>query len=509
MAQVHIPTAGPSRSRRFNPIPDPVVPDVEADPVSDDLLLALTLQLEELDIESQTRKGKGRVGEVSDRHVALQDYKDLLQSMSQIQADQRMAKSIADAVLHDSAALDEFTAMEAAAVRDHEQAVRMQEQLREEALRVENNRQIIPTRRTRSAFTSTAAPSSYSRSLRGGGGDYDDLESVSAYTDYEPQTRFPNYTIDDDLESTYSSNRGSTSRRLPVQASNMKYHTGPRVECSICFDRVPQSNSAKCPCKHIYCRDCLRNYVFRAMKDESLYPLKCCKIEVPSNVIATILTPAEYKRYQDTAVEYSTSNRVYCPNKNCLQFIPPESVNDVGNFAVCEHCSAIACTKCKNMWHGGACKVDFDLIAATATARQEGWRQCYNCNRMIELSGGCHHMTCHCKAEFCYVCGVQWKNCECPLFEERRLYADAVARVDEAAPRPLAPVVRNNMIFQAQRQIRENLACEHPQRFHKVTERKPDGYTCSVCRARHWKYIFTCRHCGIEVCEECRRFRMV
>ena len=29
---------------------------------------------------------------------------------------------------------------------------------------------------------------------------------------------------------------------------------------------------------------------------------------------------------------------------------------------------------------------------------------------------------CHCGAEFCYVCGVAWKNCSCPPVDEDRLY---------------------------------------------------------------------------------------
>lgn len=49
-------------------------------------------------------------------------------------------------------------------------------------------------------------------------------------------------------------------------------------------------------------------------------------------------------------------------------------------------------------------------------AEQAGWRKCYNCSAMVELKEGCNHMTCRCTAEFCMVCGLKWKSCDCPWF---------------------------------------------------------------------------------------------
>ncbi|KAF3112548.1 hypothetical protein TWF594_009892 [Orbilia oligospora] len=411
-------TAGPSRSRlpihTRNPEPSNSTAGYE---VNDDLLIALALQLEELDIEVDNRKGKEKAGKMADRHAALQDYKDILLSMSQFHADQRMAKSIADAVLQDSATIAEFQALEAIAVRDREQALRMA-----------NTMDATPQTAPRST---AAATSSRSRALvMRGGDDYTsnyDLESMTGSTEYGDQTTLNSeYDDDDELES----NAGTTS-----------------------------------------------TYRRPAMKDESLYPLKCCKVEIPGNVIARILSAAEYEKYQEAAVEYSSSDRMYCPNKKCLQFIPPESINKAGNFAFCKHCSTVACTKCKEKWHTGTCRVDHELQAVINTAGQQGWKQCFKCKRMVELKSGCHHITCHCKAEFCYICGAEWKTCTCPVFEERRLYEDAAARVDQAAVRPLAPGFRMNMINQVQQQIiNNNGACQHPGGFVRESQPKPYGH---------------------------------
>ncbi|KAF3311961.1 hypothetical protein TWF173_007633 [Orbilia oligospora] len=185
-------TAGPSRSRppihTRNPEPSNSTAGYE---VNDDLLIALTLQLEELDIEVDNRKGKEKAGKMADRHAALQDYKDILLSMSQFHADQRMAKSIADAVLQDSATIAEFQALEAIAVRDREQALRMA-----------NTMDATPQTAPRST---AAATSSRSRALvMRGGDDYSnyDLESVAGSTEYGDQTTlYSEYDDDDEFES--------------------------------------------------------------------------------------------------------------------------------------------------------------------------------------------------------------------------------------------------------------------------------------------------------------------
>jgi hypothetical protein len=46
---------------------------------------------------------------------------------------------------------------------------------------------------------------------------------------------------------------------------------------------------------------------------------------------------------------------------------------------------------------------------------------------VVELAQGCYHMTCRCRAEFCYLCSKPWKNCPCPQWDERRLLVEARA----------------------------------------------------------------------------------
>jgi hypothetical protein len=59
----------------------------------------------------------------------------------------------------------------------------------------------------------------------------------------------------------------------------------------------------------------------------------------------------------------------------------------------------------------------------------EKYKPCPNCNVMVSrtavnnkrLFKGCNHITCICRFEFCYSCGLGWKNhrqvCKCPVFD--------------------------------------------------------------------------------------------
>lgn len=48
---------------------------------------------------------------------------------------------------------------------------------------------------------------------------------------------------------------------------------------------------------------------------------------------------------------------------------------------------------------------------------QNGVVNCPQCARMLSLLTGCNHITCVCGAEFCYLCGEHWPNCDCEMYE--------------------------------------------------------------------------------------------
>lgn len=60
-------------------------------------------------------------------------------------------------------------------------------------------------------------------------------------------------------------------------------------------------------------------------------------------------------------------------------------------------------------------QLDGDLLAAMAAL---GAQRCGQCGNAVEKTGGCNHIVCICKCEFCYLCGATWRGCECPMFSK-------------------------------------------------------------------------------------------
>jgi hypothetical protein len=89
---------------------------------------------------------------------------------------------------------------------------------------------------------------------------------------------------------------------------------------------------------------------------------------------------------------------------------------------------------------GVECPQDFGLEATLEEAERQGWRRCYQCRALVELTVGCRHITCKCSAQFCYTCGARWRTCSCTEVDqqrrqteiaERRTASDAQSRQEE------------------------------------------------------------------------------
>ncbi|KAI9744586.1 MAG: hypothetical protein M1818_002115 [Claussenomyces sp. TS43310] len=78
-------------------------------------------------------------------------------------------------------------------------------------------------------------------------------------------------------------------------------------------------------------------------------------------------------------------------------------------------------------------------------AQSQGWKRCYSCHALVEHNQGCIHMTCKCRAQFCYICCAKWRTCSC---SDNQL--DAVIR---AAANARAVIERRER--EAQARIRE------------------------------------------------------
>lgn len=171
-------------------------------------------------------------------------------------------------------------------------------------------------------------------------------------------------------------------------------------------------------------------------------PPRCCATPLPSALIKTVLPhPPDQHLFLQAVVQYSTpwESRLFCPNPSCQAFIPPRA-SPASNEATCRACRTRVCTMCKRAAHrrGHDCPEDWELEAVLRMGERSGWRRCYKCRNLVELAQGCSHMTCRCKAQFCYICGAVWEpSVGCPNFcngeeELERRRVEELERLAEA-----------------------------------------------------------------------------
>ncbi|KAK0387918.1 hypothetical protein NLU13_4163 [Sarocladium strictum] len=185
--------------------------------------------------------------------------------------------------------------------------------------------------------------------------------------------------------------------------------------CVCCRETFEKPNALHAlPCSHSFCSSCLKVIVQQATTDESKMPPRCCTQPVPSNVLRNLLSKENQQSFLKAVAQFSTpwEARIFCPNAACGEFIPPRAKVDPKHpFSVsCYKCQTQVCTMCKREAHGVGkdCPEDWELEQVLKMGEKSGWRRCYKCRTLVELTQGCTHVTCRCKAQFCYVCGGIW-----------------------------------------------------------------------------------------------------
>lgn len=168
-------------------------------------------------------------------------------------------------------------------------------------------------------------------------------------------------------------------------------HLPPETdECVACAESKPVSELYQAPCDHAYCAACTTKMFEDSLKDESLYPPRCCQQDLALDSVSEELGLPFVTRFIIKGIEVATTDRTYCHVATCSTFILPCDITD--STALCESCSAETCAQCKQATHAGHCVLEIDReVLALAEAR--GWRSCSSCHVMVELREGCNHIT--------------------------------------------------------------------------------------------------------------------
>lgn len=156
--------------------------------------------------------------------------------------------------------------------------------------------------------------------------------------------------------------------------------------------------------------DCVRVDGFEA-SFTSRTRFQCCQQPVSLSLIADVLPNDFIARYELMVLEQTTPNPTYCANAACATFIPPANYHGPDS-ARCGLCATNTCRHCRTTSHvGRGCTADAATEQVRALAAVVGWKTCPACGTLVERRDGCLHMTCHCRAEFCYRCGGHWRDC--------------------------------------------------------------------------------------------------
>ncbi|KAJ5513555.1 hypothetical protein N7463_003107 [Penicillium fimorum] len=228
-------------------------------------------------------------------------------------------------------------------------------------------------------------------------------------------------------------------QRADVTSTATVPPSGVLRECVACSDSHPESNMIENSCSHVYCQGCVIRLLQNSLADESLFPPRCCRLPLPLGSARGIIDDALWERFEEKSIEHGDQSRTYCSNPACSRYILPTDVH--GTIGTCRSCNQQTCTHCKRTTHQGEC-VD-NRAEVLELARAEGWQRCSNCSHLVELHSGCNHITCRCQHEFCYVCAIPWKQCECAHWDEARLQERAeliAARNQRVHPPPMIAI---------------------------------------------------------------------
>ena len=326
----------------------------------DDASAALILQLQREDVEELQRsfKGKNREDDVSDIDLAVKLFQQDLEQTSAVLTDRCMSRSLARAVIADSAFLTDAMAQEDTVANDKLLAERLHH----------------------------GGDVEYSKEASPEDAKLDDLliARLTALYVSGPTDECVSPVVDGEESTTSESSRWAAAR-----APQPKERTSH--ECVACGEQRRAFETFRAPCSHKYCQDCLAELFELSTTDETLFPPRCCRQAMPLTPARLYLSSDLVHRFQQKTVEFQSSDRTYCSRPTCSAFIT--SADIAGERATCTICFQQTCTICKGNCHDGDCPQDTATQQVLAAAEEQRWQRCYNCRRLVELDIGCNHMT--------------------------------------------------------------------------------------------------------------------
>ncbi|CEO94529.1 hypothetical protein PBRA_000314, partial [Plasmodiophora brassicae] len=207
------------------------------------------------------------------------------------------------------------------------------------------------------------------------------------------------------------SNEAARERLLPYQ-DTLKA-CGEIKKCIICYEDQP---CVDMKCKHALCfmcagdhvRDCLHA---SAKRIPATCPIPdCVQVITPDQIEPYhLLNDSDMKRLEhwcarNNAIAAFESGVIPCVK--CKAIFAKADVDDNTHEGTCPHCRAEFCPNCHFKPHPGRPCAE----TVKECVLDEETRICPRCREGIFRTEGCDHMTCKCKYEFCFQCGIYWNE---------------------------------------------------------------------------------------------------
>jgi len=216
----------------------------------------------------------------------------------------------------------------------------------------------------------------------------------------ESRSRLPNYkasSTDCSVDRTPKHQRNKLRQFNILIDFAMSWSAGrPTRKCISCLEHLLFEDVQAGPCEHYYCIKCLEEIVRVRLEDTGFRLPQCCRSEFGWDDIRGVINSKLAAEFDQKKQDFETTTPTYCTDQPCSgssALIGARHVSVTDATAICPICRKVICTKCKQDNHSGACAPDATLAEVLELAKKEGWKECPRCGEMIELEGGCSHMT--------------------------------------------------------------------------------------------------------------------
>ncbi|KIO33623.1 hypothetical protein M407DRAFT_17584 [Tulasnella calospora MUT 4182] len=192
-------------------------------------------------------------------------------------------------------------------------------------------------------------------------------------------------------------------------------------ECNICFQTNREEDLALFDgCDHLFCRDCMKEYIETTVKDLKRYPILCpvCRVKAGPEEGVVTRDVIEIAGLSEELIEQwvelqLAKHAVNVDCKNCgVQVRIDREDFMTAPLVACPrpNCDYIWCKAClqpveTKRPEDHSCD---GMVELAKLMQSQRWRRCPGCQTPIERFEGCNHMTCtvpNCNTHFCYVDG--------------------------------------------------------------------------------------------------------